>query len=461
MSTGLDLVIDNADVVLPFDGVRKLSIGVKDGRTAALGEHGALTGERVIDATGKYVFPGLVDPHLHFGYFNPIESDFRTETAAAATGGVTTVIPFFRHVLGVDVEDDYTESFPRIFAAGDANAHVDFGLHYAFTKEMHLRNVKDYLKLGVTSFKFYLAYKDEEATHYRFVGEGPNDGILFDAMTEYAKLGNVVACIHAENPEVYKRYTKMIRETDRADLTAWSDSRPPIAEAENVNKAFFFGERTGASVYIVHMSSREAIEVTARAKMFNPRAYAETCPHYLTHNVESDLGGILKVTPPVRTREDNEALWEAVKDGTIDTVGSDHTYRAFAVKQGNVWEAHSAFPGTTTILPVLLSEGYRKRGLSLVRISEVTSKTPATIFGLDDRKGDIRVGLDADYAIVDLDWEREVKPEMLNGASDFTIYDGWKMTGWPTMTISRGRIVMDRGEIVGTPGHGMFQAGRY
>jgi dihydropyrimidinase len=463
-----DLVIDNGTVVAPGAEPAPLAVGVRDGKIAAIGAHGTLTGGKdVVDAKGLHVFPGLVDPHIHVGFINKVDTDFESESASAATGGVCTVIPFYRHVAGdnparavdsgtVGTDNNYAESFPFIKAAGENHSHVDFSLHYAFTTEGHLSNLDSFLDLGVGSFKFYLAYKDDEAATYKFIGEGPNDGLLLDAMKAFGERGNVVACIHAENPEIYKRATKRVKESGRSDLHAWEESRPAICEAENVSRCYYFGEITGAPVYIVHMSSREALAVTRRAKLYNKKAYAETCPHYLTHNVDSELGGMLRVTPPVRTKDDNEALWAAVADGTIDTVGSDHTYRSRAIKQGNVWEAASAFPGTATILPVLLSEGHRKRGLSLTRIAEVTSKNPATIFGLGDRKGDIKVGLDADFAIVDLNWARTVEAAMLNSAADFSIYEGWTLTGWPRHTIVRGTRVMNDGKIIGAPGHGTF-----
>ena len=261
-----DLVIDNGIIVAPGAEPAPLAVGVRDGKIAAIGAHGTLTGGKdVVDAKGLHVFPGLVDPHIHVGFINKVDTDFESESASAATGGVCTVIPFYRHMAGdnparaidsgtVGTDNNYAESFPFIKAAGENHSHVDFSLHYAFTSEGHLNNLDSFLDLGVGSFKFYLAYKDDEATTYKFIGEGPNDGLLLDAMKAFGERGNVVACIHAENPEIYKRATKRVKESGRSDLRAWEESRPAICEAENVSRSYYFGEITGAPVYIVHMS---------------------------------------------------------------------------------------------------------------------------------------------------------------------------------------------------------------
>jgi dihydropyrimidinase len=452
----VDTVVENGTVVSPTIGEIKTSVAMKDGKIAALGDALSFDAAERIDASGQYVFPGAIESHLHVGFLNPIEEDFASETASAVTGGITTVMPYWRLVRDMDPESNYVDALPRIRRAGEENSLIDFSFHFAFTTEGNLEQLDDYVDAGVGSFKFYLAYKDDEATFYRFVGEGPNDGLLYASMKRFAEIGDVVASIHAENPEIYKRCTREIKEQGGTDLHAWEASRPDYCEAENVLRSYYFGELTGARVYIVHLSSSLALDVVRRTKLRQGRIYAETCPQYLTHNVDSELGGMLRVTPPVRHKADNEALWEGLKDGTLDTVGSDHTYRSRASKQGNVWEAMSAFPGMATVVPVLLSEGYHKRGLSLQRIAQLTSYNHAQIFNVAPQKGDVLPGGDADLMIVDLDWERTVTPEILNSRADFSIYEGWKLKGWPRMTISRGQVVMRDGEVLGKPGAGRF-----
>ena len=452
----VDTVIENGTVVSPTLGEINAAVALSDGKIAALGDASAFEADERIDATGRHILPGAIESHLHVGFLNTIEEDFESETASAATGGITTIMPYWRLVRDKDPEKDYLEALPRIKRAGEENSRVDFSFHFAFTTEGNLEQLDDYVDAGVGSFKFYLAYKDEEAAFYRFVGEGPNDGLLYSSMKRFAEIGDVVASIHAENPEIYKRCTREVKARGGGDLRAWDASRPDYCEAENVLRSYYFGELTGARVYIVHLSSALALDVVRRNKQHQGRIYAETCPHYLTHNVDSELGGMLRVTPPVRHAADNEALWEGLKDGTIDTVGSDHTFRTRASKQGDVWEAMSAFPGMATVLPILLSEGYHKRGISLQRIAQLTSYNHARIFNVSPQKGDVLPGGDADLMIVDLDWERAVTPEILNSRADFSIYEGWTLKGWPRMTISRGRVIMKDGEIVGEPGWGTF-----
>jgi dihydropyrimidinase len=187
-----------------------------------------------------------------------------------------------------------------------------------------------------------------------------------------------------------------------------------------------------------------------------PRLHIETCPQYLTHTMDADDGSIAKANPPLRAPDDVAALWRALADGTIEVVGADHVARKRATKEKNVWQASQGFPGTATILPVLLHEGYHKRRLSLQRIAQLLCSNPARIFGLSKRKGDIFVGADADLTLVDLHRMREVRAAELGSYSDYSLYEGWRLKGWPVMTIVRGTIVMREGEIVGPPGYGCF-----
>jgi dihydropyrimidinase len=181
----------------------------------------------------------------------------------------------------------------------------------------------------------------------------------------------------------------------------------------------------------------------------------ETCPHYLTHDENSDLGGLGKANPPFRSPDDVQAMWEGLADGSIDVVASDHVPRKRAAKEKGLWQAAQGFPGTGTILQVLLSEGYHKRRLPLARVCELVCAAPARIFNLPS-KGRIAAGADADLTLVDLDMERVVKAEELGSYADYSLYDGWKLKGWPVRTIVRGVTVMDAGKVVGPAGHGRY-----
>jgi dihydropyrimidinase len=183
---------------------------------------------------------------------------------------------------------------------------------------------------------------------------------------------------------------------------------------------------------------------------------AETCPQYLTHTSDMPIGSLGKVNPPLRSDRDREALWEAIADGLIDTIGSDHVPRRRERKTGSIWTASAGFPGTATILPLLLSEGHHKRKVPLTRIVEMCSTNPARAFGLHPRKGSLAPGADADLAIVDLSLERTASADLLGGHSDYSLYEDRVLRGWPVLTMVRGEIVMQDGKVVGPGGHGEY-----
>lgn len=222
----------------------------------------------------------------------------------------------------------------------------------------------------------------------------------------------------------------------------------------------YFAERTGAQIYIPHVSTALAIEEYRRWRPRYNRVYLETCPHYLTHTLDSDIGSLGKANPPFRTKDDAEALWQALADGTIQVMASDHVPRKRATKEKGIWTASQGFPGTATILPILLSEGYHKGRLSLRRIAQIYCSEPARIFGLQPEKGRLAVGADADFTLVDLARTRKVDPAELGSFSDYSLYEGWSFTGWPVRTILRGTTVMRDHKILGAQGLGRYVARR-
>jgi dihydropyrimidinase len=198
------------------------------------------------------------------------------------------------------------------------------------------------------------------------------------------------------------------------------------------------------------------LEEVSRSKVEYPKIFVETCPQYLTLTKDSPLGSLGKVNPPLRSSEDTEALWRGISEGLVDTIGTDHCPNPRETKTGDIWNARPGFPGSATMLPVLLSEGVNKKRVSLERVAEVTSFNTAKIFNLFPRKGTIQVGSDADLCIVDLNLSKIVEAKMLQSQSDFSLYEGWDLKGWPTLTMVRGKIVMKDGGIVGPKGHGRY-----
>lgn len=444
-----DTLVKGGTVVFPNAEPAKLDIALKDGRIAAILQPGFPDdiAAATIDATGQHVFPGLIDAHVHFGFAEPI-TEYTTETIYAAQGGFTAVLGYFLNNEG------YGGVFEREIDHAASRAHVDYGFHFSAASEQHLAELESYVRdYGVTSFKYFMNFKGEEG---RYLGlDGTDDGYLSALLEKAASLGDVTMVLHTENIELVNRIRREFQAAGKSTLRDWCLSKPPFTEAESVVRGMYFAEHHGATIYIPHLSSKMALDEVRRWRQRYDRIYVETCPHYLTHSMDAEIGSIGKANPPFRAREDIDALWEALADGTIDVVASDHVPRKRATKEKNIWQASQGFPGTATILPILLHEGYHQGRLSLRRIAQLLCSAPASIFRLNG-KGDIRVGMDADLTIVDLELEKTVDPAELGSFSDYSLYEGWTLRGWPRTTIVRGTTVMSEGRIVGPAGQGRY-----
>ncbi len=444
-----DSIIRNGTVVFPDRAEAACDIAIAGGRIAAILARGTpAEAGQVVDASGLHVFPGLIDAHIHFGFAEPV-TEYTTETIHAAQGGFSTVIGYFLN------NEDYAGVFERELGHAKDRAHVDFAFHFSTANEDHLRDLGDYVTTyGVTSFKYFMNFKGEEG---RYLGlDGTDDAYMYELFEKAASLKDVTVVVHTENIELVNRLRRRAQAAGQDSLKEYCLSKPPFTEAENVVRAMYFAEKLGTRIYIPHISSRMALDEVRRWRDRYDNVYVETCPHYLTHTYDSDLGSVGKANPPFRSPDDAEALWEGLADGSIHVVASDHVPRKRATKEKGIWQASQGFPGTATILPVLLSEGYHKGRLSLRRIAELLTQAPARIFNLHDRKGTIAVGADADLTIVDIGKERVVNAAELGSYSDYSLYDGWTLKGWPVRTIVRGTTVMENGTITGPAGHGTY-----
>ena len=279
---------------------------------------------------------------------------------------------------------------------------------------------------------------------------------MFEVLEKLGQRPGTVLCVHTENIEVVWSIRKRLEESGRDDLKAWHESRPPFTEAEAATRAMLFGRETGSTPYIVHTSTAETLAAARSFRRDGGKVYIETCPHYLSHTYESPVGTYGKQNPPLRSPEDQDALWEAIADGTIDTIGSDHAARLGDRKQGTIWSASPGQPNMPMILPVVLSEGVHARGLPLERVAEITSANVARIFGLWPQKGSLQVGADADIAIIDLNETRTVTAAGLQGRADYSIYEGMELTGWPVRTLVRGKTVSQNGQVMASGGNGRY-----
>jgi len=438
-----DLLIRGGRVILPgTDGV-PADIAVKHGKIAGIVSPGnGVDAAEELDVRGLVVFPGAVDVHLHLGHGKDIArprapGDAAGETAAAAVGGVTTFVPYLM------ATDPFENIFEDVRQVTEAGARIDFSYHFIISTEAQLAGVPRYVReFGVSSFKIFMNNRGGEGK--RLGLPDIDDGFLFRLCEAAAENGGLV-CPHPENIEAawVLRNRLMAQDPEgRGGLATWNASRPPFVEADAVQRAGMFARQTGARLYIVHTSSRLALEEATRARDAGTDITIETCPHYLTHSIEWPRGDIGKINPPLRERSDCDALWQGIADGSIDTVGTDHIHRDLSAKDGGIWKAAPGCPGIDTLLPVLLSEGHHKRKLPLGRIADLVAHNPASAMGLSHRKGRIAVGLDADFAIVDVGAEHTPRRENLQSSAGYSIFEGVPLRGRVRYTLVGGRFVL-------------------
>lgn len=445
-----DTLIVGGRAVLPGVGVSAADIAISEGRIGAVltPGHGEPTLE-TIDASGMHVLPGLVDPHVHFGLGHP--DDWATESRAAAQGGVTTVLNYIQSATSYRIEE------PAERERASSTSVIDFAIHPIIMNEEQLEEIDSYVEeRGVRSFKYFANFKGDEGAYMGVAGT--DTGFFFALCRSVAEHPDAILAVHPENIETIWRLMPEVKASGAEGLPAWNAARPDFVEAHDIFTALLFARHTGCRIYIPHLTCAEGLSLIRRLRAAGWEATVETCAHYLTHTEQSNVGTLGKVNPPLRSGRDVEALWEGIADGTISTVGSDHNSRPRARKEGSIWSASAGFPGVTTLLPALLSEGHHRRHLPLERIVEVAATNPATVFGLAPRKGAIVAGADADLVLVDLDREVRVSADDCDSRSDFSIYDGWTMRGWPVRTLVRGSTVMVNGDVVGEPGHGQWLA---
>jgi dihydroorotase-like cyclic amidohydrolase len=454
----LDLLIRNGLICTADFPPTPACIGVRDGLIAVLAAADAdLEAAEVIDARGRLVMPGMIDPHVHIGHGAPHASEFWTEGSSAVVGGVTTLLTFYRrHPF------NYLDLVPTLIAEGERHSPIDFGIHLPMFAPQNLEEMTEYhRRLGIVGFKFFPGIKGSDAAVMTALPHtGPmlpvDDAFVLDGMRRVAALPGAVTLYHAENAELNAAAAARVRGEGRADLRAWCDSRPDFGEAHSVQDGVWWQRVTGAPLYIVHLSSAVALEAVLDERRRGPRGplWVETCPQFLTHTRDSRIGTIGKMSPPFRTAADCDRLWHAIAAGEVDTIASDHGAFLRADKH-DAWSGRSGFPGMATILPVLMTHGVRTGRISLADVVRIFSANPARIFGLSG-KGALRPGADADLIVVDDRTGRVVDPRLLRSRSDFSIYEGEKLTGWPTHVVSRGRVLLRDGEFVAERGGGRY-----
>ena len=421
--------------LVTLDGVMRADIGIDDGRIQAIAPDLVASGE-VVDATDLHVFPGVVDAHVHFN--EPGRTDWEgaaTGSRALAAGGGTTFIDMPLNCLPCTVT---AEAFARKQAAVAASSITDFALWGGLVPG-NRDDLEALAAAGAIGFKAFMA--DSGLPEF----PRADDLTLLEGMTEAARLGLPVA-VHAESEPITAALSARLISADRGSVRDVLASRPVIAEVEAIARATLLAGETGARLHIVHVSSGRGVAVAAEARARGVDVTIETCPHYLcftTEDVER-IGVAAKCAPPIRDAAERDALWRAVFDGSIDSIGSDHSPAPPSQKRGGFAAAWGGVAGVQAMLAVLLECGYHARALPLPQLASLLASRPASRFGLA-HKGAIRVGMDADLALVALD-EVRVFDQFLHRHA-MSPYLGMSHRGAVRSTIRRGETIVAEGLI--------------
>ena len=467
--TKLDMAILNGTAVISGVGTVRADIGIRDGAITTIADRIASeSAEEVVDAAGQLVLPGAVDAHFHIGIFRPISDDAQSETRSALVGGTTSVISYFRtgsHYL--NRSGPYAEIFPEVLSAVEGNAFTDYGFHVAIMTSAQLDEIPWLVEAGVGSFKYYMFYKGMNLSSSSTVAADYTMSDVYDlghlyrymqgvraAADRYGSAGRISLSLHCEQSEILRTTIEEAKQLGLEGLEAYHRGRPPFQERLAIAEATLLADVTGCPVNLLHLSSEEALAGAEKARADYPSLdiLLETTLHHLALTYDR-AGGIEsgKVNPPIRTAADVEALWRGVTSGAINQVVSDHACCLVEQKQGGTWEAQPGFGGSSLIYPVMVSEGYHRRGVPLERLVDLVAGAPARNFGLAPQKGAIAIGADADLVVLDPELEAEVTTERLLSAQDHTPFAGVSLRGWPTRTIRGGRVVFRDGEVVGEP----------
>lgn len=473
---GYDLVIRGGNVVDPATGVLKADIGIRGEKIAAIAERiSANEGGQVVDATNRFVFPGAIDSHYHVGIYRPFREDAASESTSSASGGVTTILTYFRTGQSyLNKMGPYKEILPELLDLSKDSFLVDYGYHLALFTDQHISEIEWLVKEGgVSTFKYYMFYKllnlsghSPDALKYLMIDTPVDLGFLYKFMREVSRVnqifkdyGQIALSIHCENPEIIRVTHEEAKQNPTGNpMKDYSNARPPWQEELAINEVGVMARETKCPVNLLHLSSRKAVEAGRDVSSRYPEVdfLLEGTLHHLGLSNDMSLGQLAKVNPPIRSREDREFLWNSVLDGTIQTVVSDHACVTKEIKKGDLWTSLPGFGGTSLMFPILITEGYHKRGLPLQRIAELSSANPARYHNLYPRKGAIKVGSDADFAIVDMETEKQVTLADLFTAQDFSPEEGMKLKGWPEVTVLRGKVIFEKGKVVGKPGYGRY-----
>ncbi len=412
--------------------------------------------QKVIDAAGTYVIPGGIDAHTHldmpFGGTTSSD-DFETGTRAAAFGGTTTIVDFAIQARGTRMRD----ALDTWWKKAEGRASIDYGLHMIITDlgSSGLSDMDDMVREGVASFKLFMAYPNSLMV---------DDTTIFKALSQTAKNGALV-CMHAENGSVIDVIVARALAEGKTAPVYHALTRPPLAEAEAVHRAIAMAEIAGVPVYIVHLSSEDALNQVREARDRGVPAFAETCPQYLLLSVDELSrpgfeGAKYVFTPPLRPKEHQPKLWEGLQRDHLQVVSTDHCPFCFKdqkiLGKDDFTKIPNGGPGIENRLQLIHHHGVNQGKLSLNRFVELTSTTPARIFGMYPKKGEIAPGSDADIVIWDPKAAYTISASTHHMKVDYSMFEGFKVQGNARMVLSRGEVIVDGEKFLAKPGRGRY-----
>ena len=451
----MSVLIKNGHIVTAGENY-VADIMVDDGKIKTIGTDLIADADKTIDATGKYVIPGGIDPHTHldFPFAGTVTSDdFYSGTLAAAFGGTTTIVDFAiqqrGHALAEGLETWHKK------AAG--KAVIDYGFHMIVLDlpDERMPEIDEMVQQGVTSFKLFMAYPGAVMVE---------DDVIFKALTASADSGALV-CLHAEHGHMIDVLVKSHVAQGHLEPKYHSITRPPATEAEATHRGIRLAQVAGAPVYFVHLSCKEALDQVQNARTRQKYVYAETCPHYLTldeslYFQEGFEGAKYVCTPPLREKWHQDELWNGLRRDDLQVVSTDHCAFKYegqkTLGKDNFTKIPNGAPGIENRLPLLYTNGVATERISINRLVEVFSTNAAKRFGLFPRKGTISAGSDADIVIFDPNRESTISAKTHHMNMDYSMYEGLKVKGVPEVVISNGKVVIEGDKHLGKAGDGHF-----
>jgi len=460
----IDSVIKGG-LIVSGKGVTKADILVGDGVVQQIGEN--LQAPKVIDASGKYVLPGIVDAHCHPVYADRMD----TFSLSAAYGGVTTIIPFFGNLEAWGTSGKTSEIIKALIEEGERISYLDFAIHAAFVAEDDaMAEVPKLIKMGVPSFKMFMSYPRR--------GMMMPDHKMLEIMAVAAAEGGL-AMVHPENGYGIDYLVDKFTAAGKVSKEYFMPTQPNILEVEAVIRASTYSVITSCPLYCVHLSAREMPDIIRQMKKEGRRIYTETCPQYLslTNQAVLERGPLGKVGPPLREKEDNDAMWYGLASHAIDIVASDScnikaeqkewggaskdfiTGPGARPRPGNIFEARFGMPSVEQMLPVVYHDGVNGGRITLPRLVQTMCENPAKLFGLYPKKGTLQVGSDADLVILDPAVTFTISEKNLHSNADYTLFEGKEVIGAPVFSMQRGEVLIEDGQLKRKQGNAEFLPG--